>query len=220
MIISPFASSVFPSPSPLHLLIFIASVKFNFDVCDYKTYLKNSLNDFQFDGAMHAILDKYFDLSDNPILPASLTATIKEEIVSVADAKVKTIKQGIIGKINDIPCSVRRLEMHEVDGYGSQRILQSDLTFAALETAIKSISSDSVQSVSAGYFPSRNEIAIDVDIHVEQVFDKSDFDVALDTVFGYLDDAKAMFGADGVNANVTELLDNAMAVVEFDLSIR
>lgn len=194
-------------------------MKFNFDVCDYKTYLKNSLNDFQFDGAMHAILDKYFDLSDNPILPASLTATIKEEIVSVADDEVNRIKQGIIAKINDIPCSVRRLEMHEVDGYGSQRILKSDLTFAALETAIKSIS-NTVQSVSAGYFPSRNEIAIDVDIHVEQVFDKSDFDVALNTVFGYLDDAKAMFGADGVNANVTELLDNAMAVVEFDLSIR
>lgn len=194
-------------------------MKFNFDVCDYKTYLKNSLNDFQFGGEMDAILDKYFDLGDNPILPASLTATIKDKIVSVADDEVNRIKQGIIAKINDIPCSVRRLEMHEVDGYGSQRILKSDLTFVALETAIKSIS-NTVQSVSAGYFPSRNEIAIDVDIHVEQVFDKSDFDVALNTVFGYLDDAKAMFGADGVNANLTELLENAMAVVEFDLSIR
>lgn len=172
---------------------------------------------------MYSILDRYLDLNDNPILGSSLTTTIKNTIVSAADTKVNDIKNGIITKIQDMgPCSnQRRLQMYEVDGYGSQRMLEEDVTFDALESAIKSIN-DNVQTVSAGYFPGRNEIAIDVGIHVEQTLDDTtDFKGALDTVFGYLEDAKAMFGASSSDAaDVTTLLDAASAMVEFDLSIR
>ena len=104
---------------------------------------------------------------------------------------MNSIKNDIKIEIEDIPCSGRRLEMYEVDGDGTQRMLTGgDVTFKALESAIKSIS-DSVQVASAGYFPGRNEIAIDVGIHLEQnLTSTDDFEEALDTVFGYLDDAK------------------------------
>ena len=99
-------------------------------------------------------------------------------------------------------------------------MLGNDLTFKPLEDAIMSID-PSVRSVSAGYFPGRAEVAIDVDIHLEEVFnDNNDFQTALVTVFGYLDNAKAMFGAEGVDTNVAGLLNNALAIVDFDLSIR
>ena len=195
-------------------------MKFNFNACDFKNYLKDALANFQFDGEMDAILDKYLDLNQVPILPTSLTTSIKNKIVLAADSKVNMIKQGIIAKIDGIQCSIRHLETYEVDSYGSQRMLGNDLTFKPLENAIMSID-PSVQSVSAGYFPGRAEVAIDVDIHLEEDFnDNNDFQTALVTVFGYLDDAKAMFGAEGVDANVAGLLNNAHAVIDFDLSIR
>ena len=169
---------------------------------------------------METILDKELDLSDNSIFNSSLTQSIKDGIVSAAEEKVNEIKENITAEIKDIDCpATRRLVTYEVDEYGSQRMLQNDVTFDALETAIKSID-DSVLSVSAGYFPGRSEIAIDVGIHVEQEFGTADFEDALTTVFGYLDSAKAMFGVSDGSVNATELMDNANAAVEFDLSLR
>lgn len=196
-------------------------MKFNFNVCDFTNYLKDALDNFQFGGEMNAILDKYLDLNQVPILPTSLTSSIKNKIVSAADSEVNNLKLGIIAKIDGIQCSIRHLETYEVDSYGSQRMLGNDLTFKPLEEAIMSIDPTVVRSVSAGYFPGRAEVAIDVDIHLEEDFnDNNEFETALVTVFGYLDDAKAMFGAEGVDANVAGLLNNAHALVDFDLSIR
>ena len=170
---------------------------------------------------MNSILDKKLDLTDNPIFQSSLTQTIKEKIVSAAEEKVDEIKEDIKMVIEDIDCSFtqRRLGTYEVDEYGIQRMVQNDVTFDALENSIKSID-DSVRSVSAGYFPGRSEIAIDVGIRVERDFNTTDFEDALTSVFGYLDSAKAMFGASGDVVDVAELLDNANAAVEFNLALR
>ena len=203
-------------------LFFSASVTFNFDFCDYADQLITAITNFEFGGELESIVRKYLDLDNNPILPTNLTATIINELKTFADDQVNSIKSDIIAEINNIPCDGRRLEMYEVDGDGTQRMLANgEVTFKALEEAIESIS-NSVQHVSAGYFVGRNEIAIDVGIHLEKNLSTTeDFEQSLDTVFGYLDDAKAMFGKTSSDtANVTELLDNAFARVEFDLAIR
>lgn len=202
-------------------LFFSASVTFNFDFCDYADQLITAITNFEFGGELESIVRKYLDLDNNPILPTNLTATIINELKNFADGQVNSIKSDIIAEINNIPCDGRRLEMYEVDGDGTQRMLSDgDVTFKALEKVIESISN--VQQVSVGYFVGRNEIAMDVGIHLEQNLSSTkDFEDALNTVFGYLDDAKAMFGKTSSDkANVTELLENAFARVELDLAIR
>ena len=77
---------------------------------------------------------------------------------------------------------------------------------------------DSVKAAYAGYFPSRSEIAMDVDIYFSETFDKDDFQAALESVFGDLSAAQSMFGADG-DADVLQLLDNDNAVITIDFSL-
>lgn len=199
-----------------------ASVKFNFDLCAYKNRLINAIKDFQFGGeTMNFILDKYLDLDNTTILGPSLLTNIIDTIVSAADAKVNGIKDRIIKEIESITCKKRYLEVYEIDGYGYQRMLDDGGTFDALESAIRSIN-DNVQSVAAGYFAGRSEIAIDVGIHVEQTLtNTADIKDSLNKVFDYFNDAKAMFMFGATEAaNVAALVDAASATVEFDLSIR
>jgi len=187
----------------------------------------NSIDNFALgEEDIDAILDKYLVLDDT-IIPSSLTTKIKTAIVSEANTKVEGVKSNIIAEINKIGCSNssnRTLEAYDVDGYGvTTRMLQTDLTFAALENAILAVN-ENVASAAVGLFADRKEISIDATIHVSKdLADTSDIKDALETVFAKLDDAKAMFGASSDDkADVTALLGdaNSSVVVEFDLSIR
>ena len=184
----------------------------------------NSIDNFALgEEDIGAILDKYLVLDDT-IIPSSLTTKIKTAIVSEANTKVEGVKSNIIAEINKISCSNRLLEAYDVDGYGvTTRMLQTDLTFAALENAILAVN-ENVASAAVGLFADRKEISIDATIHVSKdLVDTSDIKDALETVFAKLDDAKAMFGASSDDkADVTALLGdaNSSVVVEFDLSIR
>jgi hypothetical protein len=73
--------------------------------------------------------------------------------------------------------------------------------------------------VVAGLFPGRREVAIDVTIHLEQVFDKAYFSDALESIFANLGPAQAMFGAANASPSVSALLDAAQSIVAFDMSI-
>ena len=184
----------------------------------------NSIDNFALgEEDIDAILDKYLVLDDT-IIPSSLTTKMKTAIVSEANTKVEGVKSNIIAEINKIGCSNRLLEAYDVDGYGvTTRMLQTDLTFAALENAILAVN-ENVASAAVGLFADRKEISIDATIHVSKdLADTSDIKDALETVFAKLDDAKAMFGASSDDkADVTALLGdaNSSVVVEFDLSIR
>ena len=75
-----------------------------------------------------------------------------------------------------------------------------------------------LKNVTAGLYPGRQEIAVDVSIHFEQVFDKDYFTDAIDAIFEYLEPAQAMFGADSESPNVSDLLSAASSLVAFDMS--
>ena len=72
--------------------------------------------------------------------------------------------------------------------------------------------------MSAGLYPGRQEVAVDVIIHMEQVFDKAFFIDAFNSIFNELGPAQAMFGAASKSPNVSALLDAASSIVAFDMS--
>lgn len=74
------------------------------------------------------------------------------------------------------------------------------------------------QNATAGLYPGRQEIAVDILIHLEQMFDKADFADAIDEIFTKLGPAQAMFGADSESPNVSDLLNAASSIVAFDMS--
>ena len=72
--------------------------------------------------------------------------------------------------------------------------------------------------MSAGLYPGRQEVAVDVIIHMEQVFDKAFFVDAFNSIFNELGPAQAMFGAASESPNISALLDAASSTVAFDMS--
>lgn len=72
--------------------------------------------------------------------------------------------------------------------------------------------------MTAGLYPGRKEIAVDVLIHIEQIFDKTFFTEAFNSIFDELGPAQAMFGASSELPNVSALLDAASSIVAFDMS--
>lgn len=75
-----------------------------------------------------------------------------------------------------------------------------------------------LQTVTAGLYPGRQEIAVDVLIHMEEVFDKADFTDAISAMFENLGPAQAMFGAASEIPNVSALLDAASSIVALVMS--
>jgi hypothetical protein len=59
---------------------------------------------------------------------------------------------------------------------------------------------------------------MDVGLHLEVAFGKDDFNNALTEALTFLAPAQAMFGADGLTANVDGLLADAQSVVAFDMA--
>ena len=67
-------------------------------------------------------------------------------------------------------------------------------------------------------YPSREEIAVDVAIHIEQVFDKANFVDTINAIFQDLEPAQAMFGAASLSPHISSLLESVQTVIDFDLS--
>lgn len=190
-------------------------VSFDFDFCDLRSNFINGIDQFTMEGVLNKVLDK-LDFSDNELFGAvDLVDPIKDAIVSIAEPKVTAIKAGIISDIGMIPCSSRRTM--EVGVGEDGRLLQSQPTnFASLIATVQNL--DGVESVDAGYFAGRGEIAVDLAIKVEADFNKTDFKDALDSVFSKLDDAKGLFDATS-DASVDTLLEEISASVSFQLKM-
>lgn len=195
-----------------------ASVKFNFDLCDYRDSLVKSIKSFSIKNTLNDVLDEYLIFDDDSIFPSSFTNTIKQQIVANADVenKVEEIKTKISNEINAFPCSGRRrLGIMEIDTQdGSQRILQGSSSFEDL--ALNIVGFEGVESATAGLFPDRQEIAIDVGVHIERSLGITDFETALTSVFDDLGPAQAMFEVNGLVAEVGQIMAKATVNVAFD----
>ena len=75
-----------------------------------------------------------------------------------------------------------------------------------------------MQTVAAGLYPGRQEIAVDILVHVEQIFDKVYFMDAFSEIFQDLDPAKAIFGSASESPNISALLDIVSSIVAFDMA--
>lgn len=97
-----------------------------------------------FTDEVNSIIDTHLDpvLDRATILPEQFTDNLKSDIVSAAEAKVNEAKTAVMTQIDALVagCARRRLgEMVEVGQDGSQRTLQSGLTFGDLATSIQII---------------------------------------------------------------------------------
>ena len=200
------------------------SVNYNFDICGLTDELNNAIDSFELDSAaLESMMDKYI-LSDS-IVSTNLIDRIKEVIVGAATSKVNTVKTGITTIIGNLAldCSnrrrQRRLGRMELAENGQQRMLSTATTFGDLSKQILDFDS-ALQSAVAGYFPGRQEVALDVVINVASSLTPSDFQTAVDTLFDDLGPAKAMFGAGNEVVDVTGLLNSLITSAEFKVSMR
>lgn len=205
------------------------AVRFNFDVCDYRDRLASSVAGLELSGALGPVLDEYLAFDEDfaggyVAFDSSFTNRIKAAIVSSAEAKASEVKSRIVAELNSFPCSGgtrRRLDqMMEIDEDGSVRALQN--TAPSFEDlAAKMLNLPGARSAFAGYFASRGEVAVDLDVRIEEsLADTSDFLKALTSAFDKLGPAQSMFNASATEKpDVAGLLDDARVAVAFDLSI-
>lgn len=196
-----------------------ASVKFDFDVCSFKADLLKSLESFDVGDELGHILDQHVA----PIIDGTMFAGDKgliDEIKSfvVGDAKMKAnqIKARIADLIGGYPCS-RRLDAIDIGYDGSQRLLQLDQSFGSLLDQI--LKFDGVQNATAGFDLARMEVGLDVSIRIQQVFEASYFQSALNRLFDKLAPVQAVLGAKGKVAAVDNLLEELEVTAAFWLSI-
>ncbi|KAL3759073.1 hypothetical protein ACHAWU_008682 [Discostella pseudostelligera] len=195
------------------------SVKFDFDVCSFKADLLKSLESFDVGDELGHILDQHVA----PIIDGTMFAGDKgliDEIKSfvVGDAKMKAnqIKARIADLIGGYPCS-RRLDAIDIGYDGSQRLLQLDQSFGSLLDQI--LKFDGVQNATAGFDLARMEVGLDVSIRIQQVFEASYFQSALNRLFDKLAPVQAVLGAKGKVAAVDNLLEELEVTAAFWLSI-
>ena len=195
------------------------TVRFDFDVCAFKTDLITAIGNFQLNGEIATLLDSRLDLGGNELFDSTFVTTVKDRIATEAELQVNSIKTGIVNEINSIT-NCRRSVVEIGDG-GVQRELQDlDSTFGFLTEQLESL--DGVKSAVAGYFPDRNELAVSVVIRVSENLRKDDIRPAVANILDKLDAASAMFGAGGNVPNVAELLDslfNSTAIAAFDMEL-
>jgi len=196
-----------------------ASVKFDFDICSLKEDLLRSVETFEIGNELGSIVDHYIApkiggtiLDGNP----SVVDEIKTFISSQAHTVTNAIKRNITSLIERISCVHRRMDKMEIGQDGSQRLLQSGKTFASLVEEI--LLFDGVESATAGLDLARMEVGLDVAIRVENPFNGTYFQSALDDVFERLAPIQAVFGAEGKVADVGDLLNKLNVNAVFQLS--
>jgi len=178
----------------------------------------DSVQNFELSGVVDNVLDEYLDFSSpSSIFGSSVKAKIKDGIASVAESRVKAIKDSIITELSSL-CPTRRLRAIEINEDGSQRLLAGAHSFQDLEDKILSL--EHVESAHAGYFAARDEVAVDVAIHVDKSFDGTNFQDALETVFKDLGPAQAIFNVGtGTIADIASLLAQAQVSVDFSFHL-
>ena len=120
-----------------------ASVRFDFEACDYTNLITTSIQALTFSDELNAVID----MTLNPVLarasfiPASIIDTVKSSIIPLAETKVNEVKDAVVSQLNALSgnCARRRLGEMEVHHDGSQRMLQGGLNFADLATSIEVI---------------------------------------------------------------------------------
>ena len=181
--------------------------------------LADAISSFAITGVLENIIDN-LDLTDNEIFQAGIVQDIKDALVSEAQTQVDNVKTNIVSAINQIDCQNRRrlrggLQM-EVSGTGDvERDLQGADTFSFLTNEIEAL--DFVSHAAAGYFAARDEVALDVGIQIEKVFNKATFESALSTVFDNLQ-GQSLFDANDIS-DIDDLLASLNATTSFTTDI-
>lgn len=201
----------------LHLIIFLASVKFNFDICRLKNYLIDSVNSFEIDDKLGLLIHDYFGAT---IFEGSLDVVNEIKMFLQGHAKIEAnrIKTTIVDQISALSCN-RRLEEIEIDEDGTQRLLLQDTSsFNDLVDQVRTIFG--VQHVTAGLDLEQMEVGLDVIIHVDKVFDRSLFQSALDSVFGRVANITEVFGTVLKPVAVSNLINefNVRAIFQVSFS--
>jgi hypothetical protein len=200
-------------------------VAFDFDLCSLKANLLDAIDSLSLKGVLDTILTNYLDLSDNELFQSDIVQRIKDVVVGEGEKQVDGLKNHIKTSIEGIDCSSRRHlsrllsgSRMEVTSDGDvQRDLQvADDTFGFLTDLINDF--EFIDSVSAGYIASRDEIAVDVGIIVDGSLTGDDFRSALQFAFDKLDGAKDLFGATS-SAQIDDLLGTLFASANFKLDI-
>jgi len=202
--------------SHLYIILLLASVKFNFDICRLKNDLIDSVNSFEIDDKLGLLIYGYFGAA---IFEGGLDVVneIKTFLQGHAKDEANRIKTEIADQISAISCN-RRLTEIEIDEDGTQRLLLQDTSFNDLVDQVRTIFG--VQHATAGLDLERMEVGLDVIIHVEKVFDGSLFQSALDSVFGRVANITEVFGTVLKPAALSSLIDefNVRAIFQVSFS--
>ena len=142
-----------------------ASVKFDFDICSFKTDLINSVEAFEIGDELSSIVDRYI----TPKVSGTIfegNSSIVNEIKTFVSGQARTVAYEIRENITDLIKSVncnRRMDTMEIGQDGSQRLLQSQRSFSYLVDQLVKLGG--VVSVKAGFDLTRIEIGFDVEVH-------------------------------------------------------
>ena len=200
------------------------TVAYDFNICDVKDLVVDAINDFTLSGLLETIIDDYLDLSENEIFNSDIIAPIKDAIVSTAEGEVDNLKDEIRAKFDAVDCSgqtrrLRRYASHMIeigqDGIQLRDLQVADDTFKALTDQFLEL--PYVESAVAGFFASRNEIAVNIGFLVDVDFPSNNFEDAMSTVFDKLSSAQGLFGAEGEAARITDFLNSITAKATMNL---
>ncbi len=202
-----------------HLFRLSASMKFDFDVCNFKADLLDSVESFHIGNELGYIVDRYIAPEINGTIfvgDMAFVDEIKSFILDYAQPYAIQIKASIADTIRGFSCS-RRLDIMDIGHDGSQRLLELNETFGSLVDQILVI--DGVQSATAGFDLARMEVALDIALRVENVFNASFFQIALSTLFDKVAPSQAIFGAADEVATVGNLFNELEVIAAYWLSI-
>lgn len=193
-------------------------MKFDFDMCNFKADLINSVESFDIGDELGHIVDRYITPKINGTIfddDSAFVDEIKSFVLNYARTQANVTKTNIADAIRGFACS-RRLDVMDIGYDGSQRLLLLDETFNSLVAQIVGFAG--VESATAGFDLGRMEVGVDVALRVENIFNDSFFQSALHKVFDKVAPVQAVFGAAGEVAALENLFDELEVTAAFWLS--
>ena len=193
-------------------------MKFDFDMCNFKADLINSVESFDIGDELGHIVDRYITPKINGTIfddDSAFVDEIKSFVLNYARTQANVTKTSIADVIRGFSCS-RRLDVMDIGYDGSQRLLLLDETFNSLVAQIVDFAG--VESATAGFDLGRMEVGVDVALRLENIFNASFFQSALNKVFDRVAPIQAVFGAAGEVAAVENLFDELEVTAAFWLS--
>ena len=188
------------------------TVRYNWPLCTYTSTLTQSINSMSVsDMSINTAIDNHFGLNSTcPAEVAAVKERVKSLLSSAAAAKVNQIKSGITAIIAEFSTACTSLSA----------AWTPTATFFQLSDRIRDMDPD-INSVAVGYFPGREELAMDFTIGLERSMAQSDWRGVVDCVFDGISDAqKAMFTTADNTVDVTGLMGALAMEAGFELSIR